>query len=538
MPPLLEDPASAAAVEKVPLRRKILSIAFMLVLVIGLFVFLALQKARQSSQSMVVQCNLRALQAAADQYYLENGVIYATYDDLVGPSRYIKALNPVTGEDYRSLGPIRQDHVEELRIKLPDGRVIDLYEPPGVPDGLQVVEFNNLRFETTYRRGWPDGPSRVVTKQGQVLSSANYVEGHIVGPCWYLGRDLNSPASRPPDALGREKLAAKNFAGAESDFTRAVATEPSYDNYVGRANARLGQGRFDPAIADYLAAMKAGGGRLQDSDLLKLKQAYAQQGAQRKAQGDAAGAAADDLAIARLNLPSLFAQAANRVLAKDYAAADALYTRIIQIQPGAAGYSKRSDVRFELGDLDGTLADLNEAIRLSPAPPSFYFLQRAWLYRLKNDLPGAAAEFRAVVGASPNDINRRGETCHAACWLYLVECERGQDQAAAEELARTVAQVDRLGPTTQVWYRLEADLLLGRITEEQLMAKVAIPADQPGESNRFQALFFAGMLHRRAGDTAGALDRFRRALQTTYAQQFVPDVREARRAVAAGPAGK
>jgi lipoprotein NlpI len=165
-------------------------------------------------------------------------------------------------------------------------------------------------------------------------------------------------------------------------------------------------------------------------------------------------------------------------------------------------------------------------------------LQRAWLYRLKNDLPGAAAEFRAVVGASPNDINRRGETCHAACWLYLVECERGQDQAAAEELARTVAQVDRLGPTTQVWYRLEADLLLGRITEEQLMAKVAIPADQPGESNRFQALFFAGMLHRRAGDTAGALDRFRRALQTTYAQQFVPDVREARRAVAAGPAGK
>jgi tetratricopeptide (TPR) repeat protein len=380
----------------------------------------------------------------------------------------------------------------------------------------------------------PDGPSRVVTKKGQVVSSANYVEGHIVGPCWYLGKDLNSPANRPPDVLGREKLAAQDFLGAESDFTRALAAEPSYENYAGRADARLGRGLFDPAIADYLAAMKAGGGRLQDQDLLKLKQAYTQQSARRKTQGDAAGAAAADLAVARLNLPALFTQASNLVRASDYAAAEAIYTRIIQIQPGAAGFSRRSDVRFELGDLDGTLADLNEAIRLSKPPPAFDFLKRAWLYRLKNDLPGAAAEFRTVAGAQPNNVNYRGEACHAACWLYLVECERGQNQAAAEELARTAAQVDRFGPTTGVWYRLEADLLLGRITEEQLMAKVAIPADQFGEANRFQALFFAGMLHQRAGDTTGALDRFRRALQTTYAHQFVPDVLEARRAVAAG----
>jgi hypothetical protein len=45
--------------------------------------------------------NLRQLAAAADQFYLENGKMQTTFDDLVGPTKYVKQINPVEGEDYR-----------------------------------------------------------------------------------------------------------------------------------------------------------------------------------------------------------------------------------------------------------------------------------------------------------------------------------------------------------------------------------------------------------------------------------------------------
>lgn len=47
--------------------------------------------------------NLRQLAAAADQYYLENGKTTTTYDDLVGPTKYVKAIDPADGENYRAL---------------------------------------------------------------------------------------------------------------------------------------------------------------------------------------------------------------------------------------------------------------------------------------------------------------------------------------------------------------------------------------------------------------------------------------------------
>lgn len=47
--------------------------------------------------------NLRQLGAAADQFYLENGKVSASYDDLVGPNKYVKSMTPVDGENYRTI---------------------------------------------------------------------------------------------------------------------------------------------------------------------------------------------------------------------------------------------------------------------------------------------------------------------------------------------------------------------------------------------------------------------------------------------------
>jgi hypothetical protein len=53
-----------------------------------------------------ILANLRQLGAWADQYYLENGKMTATYDDLAGlllNSKRVKLPEPVAGEDYRQI---------------------------------------------------------------------------------------------------------------------------------------------------------------------------------------------------------------------------------------------------------------------------------------------------------------------------------------------------------------------------------------------------------------------------------------------------
>jgi type IV pilus assembly protein PilA len=87
----------------------------------------AFEKVRTSSQEKAIINNLRQLEAAADMYYLENGKASATYTDLVGPTRYIKVLQPVMGEDYRKLRFVQG---EPLIVRLPNGRTIQ-YPPEG-----------------------------------------------------------------------------------------------------------------------------------------------------------------------------------------------------------------------------------------------------------------------------------------------------------------------------------------------------------------------------------------------------------------------
>ena len=73
------------------------------VVIIGLLAAMAIpafQKVRQSSQDKTILNNARQLAAAADQYYLENGVSTVAQTNLVGASNYVKALNLVANETY------------------------------------------------------------------------------------------------------------------------------------------------------------------------------------------------------------------------------------------------------------------------------------------------------------------------------------------------------------------------------------------------------------------------------------------------------
>lgn len=73
------------------------------VVIIGLLAAMAIpafQKVRVSSQDKAVLNNARQLSAAADQYFLENGVSSCASTNLVGSDKYVKAINTVAGELY------------------------------------------------------------------------------------------------------------------------------------------------------------------------------------------------------------------------------------------------------------------------------------------------------------------------------------------------------------------------------------------------------------------------------------------------------
>ena len=77
------------------------------VVIIGLLAAMAIpafQKVRRTSQDKTILNNLRQLSAAAQQYFLEQGVTQVTSANLVGTetSKYIKSVNTVRGETYLS----------------------------------------------------------------------------------------------------------------------------------------------------------------------------------------------------------------------------------------------------------------------------------------------------------------------------------------------------------------------------------------------------------------------------------------------------
>ena len=77
------------------------------VVIIGLLAAMAIpafQKVRTTSQNKAIVNNIRQIQSAADQYFLENGATTVSLADLIGTDAYIKGVDEtslqVGSEDY------------------------------------------------------------------------------------------------------------------------------------------------------------------------------------------------------------------------------------------------------------------------------------------------------------------------------------------------------------------------------------------------------------------------------------------------------
>lgn len=149
---------------------------------------------------------MRQASATADWFFNENPYrIFVTYDDLIGPGKFLRSLASIQGEDYRALFPIRRDSDwGKWSLILPGGRKIDFgNQTKPFPDGVRKQRWaDGRRFETTYRNGRPNGPFRAFlpdgTRSGVKPPTSRAASSARLGSSPAMaGNSTNSPTESP-----------------------------------------------------------------------------------------------------------------------------------------------------------------------------------------------------------------------------------------------------------------------------------------------------------------------------------------------------
>lgn len=154
----------------------------------------------------------------------------------------------------------------------------------------------------------------------------------------------------------------KNFSAAALDLTQAIALQPNNALYLTfRADAFKKMQEYDKSIRDYTLVLS-----------LKKDDKWA-----------------------------LFNRAAAYAAKKDFALALLDYDRLIMLYQSGHDFVNRSDVRAQIGEIDGALSDLNEAIRLEPNQSSFR-IARCWFRAVRGiELDKALSDCDEAVRLDP-----------------------------------------------------------------------------------------------------------------------------------------
>ncbi len=266
--------------------------------------------------------------------------------------------------------------------------------------------------------------------------------------------------------------------GAIAAFTEAIKADPTLaDAYVKRGMALFFQHKTTDALADFDKAIQ-----LNPKDA----EAYYQRGSTKGEAADFDGALAD-------------------------------FNQAIELQPNyAMAFYNRGHVKYFKGDLKGALDDLNQAITLNPKHAPSYWVRG--VVQLAQESPAPAlADFKESL---------KDGFAYGAFWVWIDQKENSDRAVADNNLAAATSNSPLFKPND--WPSTLAGFLLGKVTQDQLVAKARESDDVP--AHLCEAWFYIGMSNRFLGDIKSAKVNFQQAIDTGSNQS--EEMVEARRELA------
>jgi tetratricopeptide (TPR) repeat protein len=246
--------------------------------------------------------------------------------------------------------------------------------------------------------------------------------------------------------------------GEEAALTRKIALRPSDAAYTARASARLALGRSEEALADLDKALA-----LDPSAF-----SYRNRAVTRRRLGDYAGAMSDldqALALDPTDLDVLEARGVVQSDLGDLVAAEREFQRGLELDPSQGRFWRgRGLSRRYLGQLLPALADFEQALRLH-TEPAFLF-ERGELRWMLGDVLGTLEDMEAVIRSQPERAEawiNRGQA-HQRLGRYeqalsdFREAEQRGRRGTAQLIARALALAgDRERALAVLRQELESD---------------------------------------------------------------------------------
>jgi tetratricopeptide (TPR) repeat protein len=301
------------------------------------------------------------------------------------------------------------------------------------------------------------------------------------------------------DAQGDAKKAQRDFAGAQADYTQALAANPK----------------------DVRACIARG------TVCAKL--------------GDNAGAIADDTAALALdpkNAIALSNRGNARAAARDFSGAVSDYTQALALDPGhVAAYLNRANVEAMQRNYAAALPDYNAALALDPKN-ALALYDRAGARRAVGHYADAAADYSQVLLQNPSDVRARlnravvrmaqrkwnaaapdlqeclktlppAQQIYPRLYLWVVGVKEGREPQATRDIKDYREQIRHLPWTPSSQF---ATFLAGDMQDWQLTAHVVSPTFPDAKNHEAKANFFAAMRREASHDPVDARTLFEKCI--------------------------
>ena len=173
----------------------------------------------------------------------------------------------------------------------------------------------------------------------------------------------------------------------------------------------------------------------------------------------------------------------------------------------AYAYYRRGISRKHNGDLDGAMADDNQAIELDPKYAPGYN-SRGNTNAVMRNWAAALADYRQCCELSSTDQD------YPRLYIYLIRARLGERDAARKELFAYLGNRKKPASASGDWVATIAGYLLGSVTEADFFAAAGSPNARKSQGQTCEAWYYAGMEKLLDGDQNAAAEYLQKCMAT------------------------